>query len=109
MSIRTSCTDGRVLVDLAESVRQVTGERSYRLHLLGGGRLLKALSDEYRLFSAPNQGREAALGHEPGRADIAKGIFRRFRAALHESHKPVALKDEVRDDFGGDDLNPRRG
>ena len=72
------------------------------MHLLGRCPLLEALSGKEGLIAAPDERREALLGHEAWRADIAEAVF----APLHEGHEPVTLQDEMGSDFRRDDLNP---
>ena len=103
------CRDGCRPVGLAQGTGQIHGETADLLDLFVRSRLFEAFADENGLRAAPDQGREAALSHQARRADVAKRIFRGFRAAFDESHESVALEDEVRGDFGGDDLNTCRG
>ena len=72
------------------------------MHLLGRCPLLEALSGEEGLIAAPDERREALLGHETGRADIAEAVV----APLDERHKSVSLQNEMGCDFRRNDLNP---
>ena len=88
-----------------QSRAQVVREGSDLLHLLRAGLLLEALAYEPAVVTAPYQHGESLLRHQAGRTDMAET----FTAALHQTDKPVTLKDEMTRQFGGQHLYARLG